>query len=95
METPPGMVSRFWAPMARIGTGQKTSGDDMVLPGEKRREEERRAEGMSPLLCDRWQMAPPMSRYKRQRIRQNIISREDMIVDGYVVFVAQEGTQHG
>lgn len=31
METPPGMVRRFWAPMARIGTGQTTSGDAMVL----------------------------------------------------------------
>lgn len=37
METPPGMVRRFWAPMARIGTGQHTSGDDMVLPGEERK----------------------------------------------------------
>lgn len=36
METPPGMVRRFWAPMARIGTGQHTSWDDMVL-GERRR----------------------------------------------------------
>lgn len=36
VETPPGMVRRFWAPMARIGTGQHTSEDDMVLPGERR-----------------------------------------------------------
>lgn len=37
VETPPGMVRRFWAPMARIGMGQHTSGDDMVLKREKKR----------------------------------------------------------
>lgn len=36
VETPPGMVRRFWAPMARIGTGQHASADDMVLQAKER-----------------------------------------------------------
>lgn len=37
VETPPGMVRRFWAPIARIGTGQHASADDMVLQEEEER----------------------------------------------------------
>ena len=47
-DTPPGMVSRFWAPIALMGIGHDTSTAAMVLEDgrgkERKREEKRREE---------------------------------------------------